>query len=319
MHGFLTDNTCYNKAKRAGGFGMKLERILAILVMILERKVLASELAEKFEVSTRTIYRDMDTLLYAGFPVVALPGKNGGFTMLDTYKLATFTFSEEEKRILLEALEARSEFMLNDSQETLREKITLLQTEKPTSNYIFFDSATQHRKQIEAEVKRKIAYIQKAFTMKKQLDITYIAMDGTETNREISPQKLNLMDGSWYLEAFCHKRAAIRHFKLTRITTLKETNKTSMRIEEDQKQAEGTEEIVLEFPKNQLGKLLDYFLLEEMQMELDLVRVRFQYDPERNIIPFLLMFGSAMKILEPASLQKEYKAEVEKLYFNLNC
>lgn len=91
---------------------MKLERILAILVMILERKVLASELAEKFEVSTRTIYRDMDTLLYAGFPVVALPGKNGGFTMLDTYKLATFTFSEAEKQILLEALEARSEFML---------------------------------------------------------------------------------------------------------------------------------------------------------------------------------------------------------------
>lgn len=103
---------------------MKLERILAILVMILERKVLASELAEKFEVSTRTIYRDMDTLLYAGFPVVALPGKNGGFTMLDTYKLATFTFSEAEKQILLEALEARSEFMLNDSQEILREKIT---------------------------------------------------------------------------------------------------------------------------------------------------------------------------------------------------
>lgn len=101
---------------------MKLERILAILVMILERKVLASELAEKFEVSTRTIYRDMDTLLYAGFPVVALPGKNGGFTMLDTYKLATFTFSEAEKQILLEALEARSEFMLNDSQEILREK-----------------------------------------------------------------------------------------------------------------------------------------------------------------------------------------------------
>ncbi|MBC8845477.1 WYL domain-containing protein, partial [Escherichia coli] len=69
-----------------------------------------------------------------------------------------------------------------------------------------------------------------------------------------------------------------------------------------------TEEIVLEFPKNQLGKLLDYFLLEEMQMELDLVRVRFQYDPERNIIPFLLMFGSAVKILEPASLQNEYKS-----------
>ncbi|MBC1807333.1 YafY family transcriptional regulator [Listeria sp. FSL L7-0993] len=298
---------------------MKLERILAILVMILERKVLASELAEKFEVSTRTIYRDMDTLLYAGFPVVSLPGKNGGFTMLDTYKLATFTFSEAEKQILLEALEARSEFMLNDNQETLREKITLLQTEKPASNHIFFDSATQHRRQIEAEVKRKIAYIQKAFTTNKQLKISYIAMSGTETEREISPQKLNLMDGSWYLEAYCHKRAAVRHFKLTRITALKEIDKAIMEIAEIKYQPGEMERIVLEFPKNQLGKLLDYFLWEEMEIEEDFVRVTFLYDLERQIIPFLLMFGSAVKIIEPASLQKEYKAEVEKLYFNLNC
>ncbi|MBC1545043.1 helix-turn-helix transcriptional regulator [Listeria cossartiae] len=298
---------------------MKLERILAILVMILERKVLASELAEKFEVSTRTIYRDMETLLYAGFPVVSLPGKNGGFTMLDTYKLATFTFSEAEKQILLEALEARSEFMLNDSQETLREKITLLQTDKPASNHIFFDSATQHRRQIEAEVKRKIAYIQKAFTTNKQLKISYIAMSGTETEREISPQKLNLMDGSWYLEAYCHKRAAVRHFKLTRITALKEMDKAIMEIAEIKYQPGEMERIVLEFPKNQLGKLLDYFLWEEMETGEDYVRVTFLYDLERQIIPFLLMFGSAVRILEPASLQKEYKAEVEKLYFNLNC
>lgn len=298
---------------------MKLERILAILVMVLERKVLASELAEKFEVSTRTIYRDMETLLYAGFPVVSLPGKNGGFTMLDTYKLATFTFSEAEKQILLEALEARSEFMLNDSQETLREKITLLQTEKPASNHIFFDSATQHRRQIEAEVKRKIAYIQKAFTTNKQLKISYIAMSGTETEREISPQKLNLMDGSWYLEAYCHKRAAVRHFKVTRITALKEIDKAIMEIAETKYQPGEMERIVLEFPKNQLGKLLDYFLWEEMEIEEDFVRVTFLYDLERQIIPFLLMFGSAVKILEPASLQKDYKSEVEKLYFNLNC
>ncbi|MBF2479533.1 helix-turn-helix transcriptional regulator [Listeria marthii] len=298
---------------------MKLERILAILVMILERKVLASELAEKFEVSTRTIYRDMDTLLYAGFPVVSLPGKNGGFTMLDTYKLATFTFSEAEKQILLEALEARSEFMLNDNQETLREKITLLQTEKPASNHIFFDSATQHRRQIEAEVKRKIAYIQKAFTTNKQLKISYIAMSGTETEREISPQKLNLMDGSWYLEAYCHKRAAVRHFKVTRITALKEIDKAIMEIAETKCGPGEMERIILEFPKNQLGKLLDYFLWEEMEIEEDFVRVTFLYDLERQIIPFLLMFGSAVKILEPVSLQKAYKAEVEKLYFNLNC
>lgn len=168
-------------------------------------------------------------------------------------------------------------------------------------------------------MKRKVAYIQKAFTTNKQLEITYIAMSGAETTREISPQKLNLMDGSWYLEAYCHKRAAIRHFKLTRITSLKEIGKAIMDVEETEHQPAEMKRIVLEFPKNQLGKLLDYFLQEEMETGDDYVRVSFFYDLERNIIPFLLMFGSAVKILEPASLQKDYKSEVEKLYFNLNC
>lgn len=298
---------------------MKLERILAILVLILERKVLASELAEKFEVSTRTIYRDMDTLLYAGFPVVALPGKNGGFMMLDSYKLSTFTFSETEKQILLEALQARSGYVLNETQELLREKITLLQTEKTPTNHIFFDSATQHRQQIEVEVKRKIAHIQKAFTKRKQLEITYVAMDGTETNRQISPQKLNLMDGSWYLEAYCHKRAATRNFKLTRILSLTEIDKEKVALNKIETIEQKLDKVILEFPKNQLGKLLDYFLLEEMEIQTEIVRVTFEYDGSRNIVPFLLMFTSSVKIIAPESLKVKYKKEVEKLYFNLNC
>lgn len=297
---------------------VKLERILAILILILERKVVASELAEKFEVSVRTIYRDMDTLLYAGFPVVALPGKNGGFTMLDSYKLSTFTFSELEKQILLEALQARSGYILSESQEILQEKIALLQTEKPTSNHLFFDSATQHRQQIEAEVKRKIAHIQKAFTTNKQLEITYIAMNGTETKRRISPQKLNLMDGSWYLEAYCHKRAATRSFKLTRIITLKQLNRDIEVLNKIESDVHATSKVILEFPKNQLGKLLDYFLLEEMNIQSDLVRVQFEYDKSKNMIPFLLMFTSSVKVIEPESLKAAYKKEVEKLYFNLN-
>lgn len=298
---------------------VKLERVLAILVLILERKVLASELAEKFEVSTRTIYRDMDMLLYAGFPVVALPGKNGGFTMLDSYKLSTFTFSETEKQILLEALQARSGFVLNENQELLREKITLLQTEKLTTNHIYFDSATQHRQQIETEVKRKMAHIQKAFSANKQLEINYVAMDGTETKRQISPQKLNLMDGSWYLEAYCHKREATRNFKLTRILTLNQLNKEIVVLNKIEKIVHKTNKITLDFPKNQLGKLLDYFLLEEMDIQNEYVRVTFDYDGSKNIIPFLLMFTSSVKIVKPESLKVQYKKEVEKLYFHLNC
>lgn len=100
---------------------------------------------------------------------------------------------------------------------------------------------------------------------------------------------------------------------------MKEIDKAIMEVEETEYQPAEMKRIVLEFPKNQLGKLLDYFLQEEMETGDDYVRVSFFYDLERNIIPFLLMFGSAVKILEPASLQKDYKSEVEKLYFNLNC
>ena len=67
---------------------MKIDRMLTIIVMLLNRdRVSAKELSEKFEVSVRTIYRDIDTINMAGIPIISYPGNNGGFGIMENYKL----------------------------------------------------------------------------------------------------------------------------------------------------------------------------------------------------------------------------------------
>ncbi|MGR5984705.1 helix-turn-helix transcriptional regulator [Bacillus cytotoxicus] len=90
---------------------MKTERMLSILIYLLRKKdiISAEELANTFEVSKRTIYRDIDALSAIGIPIISYLGKNGGFTLIDNYRLDKFTFSEEEKRFLLEGLTLKSE------------------------------------------------------------------------------------------------------------------------------------------------------------------------------------------------------------------
>lgn len=78
---------------------MKIERLLSIIILLLDKQIIsANTLAKNFEVSKRTIYRDIETLEYAGFPIISYPGINGGFGLLDTFKIHSFTFSDYEKQ-----------------------------------------------------------------------------------------------------------------------------------------------------------------------------------------------------------------------------
>lgn len=89
---------------------MKTARMFSILIYLLKRNIVsAEELANEFEVSTRTIYRDIDALSSIGIPIISYLGKNGGFTLIDNYQLDKFTFNDEEKKFLLEGLTLKNE------------------------------------------------------------------------------------------------------------------------------------------------------------------------------------------------------------------
>lgn len=294
--------------------------MFSILIYLLQKKkVSAEELASTFEVSTRTIYRDMDALSSMGIPIISYLGKNGGFTLIDNYQLDKFTFNEEEKKLLIEGLNLKSELFDNHNYSTLQRKIELLKDNKEDDQpMISISASTLHRKTIEEETKSKIKKVLSIIEQGNKIRISYVAQTANFSIRIIQPLKLNFMNGSWYLEAFCESKEALRLFKLTRIRNM-EVIIDQTRHEFMEKTVLPTnaklETITLVYSKSELGKLYDFFTDDEIEvLEDGRIKVTFTYDTNKNLLPFLLMFGRHVKILSPQWLKSDYLNEIKFIY-----
>ncbi|MCZ8534326.1 helix-turn-helix transcriptional regulator [Psychrobacillus psychrodurans] len=297
---------------------IKIERLLSILVALLNKEVVsADELAKKLEVSKRTIYRDIESLGLSGLPVITIHGRNGGVGLMPSYKMDKYLFSDEEKLKIIESLRMQHNILQEDNQ-VLIEKLENLKGDESFSNLSFY-SPTIHRTEIEQETKEKLATLRGAISQKKKLEIKYISLNGDITSRVISPSNIVLTNGSWYLEAYCEKRKDRRMFKLTRI-------REHLLIDEKPIQIEGKEndlttsyeQAELIFHRNQLGKLYDFFLEEEIEIQNNYIKVNFKYDSNRNLTPFLLMFGSTVDVINPQTLKQEYYNELNKIHKKIN-
>lgn len=293
---------------------IKIERLLSILVALLNKEVVsADELAKKLEVSKRTIYRDIESLGLSGLPVITIHGRNGGVGLMPSYKMDKYLFSDKEKLKIIESLRMQHNILQEDNQ-VLIEKLENLKGDESFSNLSFY-SPTIHRTEIEQETKEKLTTLRGAISQKKKLKIKYISLNGDITSRVISPSNIVLTNGSWYLEAYCEKRKDRRMFKLTRI-------REHFLIDEKSIQMEGKEidlttiyeQAELIFHRNQLGKLYDFFLEEEIEIQNNYIKVNFKYDSNRNLTPFLLMFGSTVDVINPQTLKQEYYNELNKIH-----
>lgn len=185
---------------------------------------------------------------------------------------------------------------------------------------ITISSSTLHREMIEEETKIKIKKILFIMDEGNKICISYVAQTANISSRIIQPLKLNFMNGSWYLEAFCESRKALRLFKLTRIRSMEviHDNTRTVYTEKNEYVTNKTakvEKIILQFAKSELGKLYDFFTEDEiMVLEDGSLKVTFNYDINKNLLPFLLMFGRYVKILAPQWLKNEYRNEIELIY-----
>lgn len=299
----------------------KIERILAIIVLLLENELVSTaQLAQRFDVTKRTIFRDIETIELAGFPIISHPGRNGGFSLVDSFKLRTYTYSGEEKQDILNALNIQEGlFGISDQQNTIKEKITLIQ-EKTTQKrqlkkQFSFESPTMHRPEIEAETKMKINQINLSLKQNRKLTIWYVDNKGDHTQRTIHPYELMLMNGSWYIYSYCEERDACRYFKVTRIRqltiqkmTFEPTEYSNSRLIE----SDG-ELIQLRFKKEDLGKLYDYYTEDEIEVGDNHVDVMIYANQQKTILPFLLMFGNGVRVIAPEKLKELHKQEIIKL------
>ena len=190
---------------------MSQGRLFELLCLLLERgRMTAPQLAEHFEVSVRTIYRDIDALSAAGVPVYSTPGKGGGVSLLEGYTLHRAAFTEEEQQ--LTALRSLPGDAGQGTAETLSKLSALFRRREPDW--------------LQVELSRwgsagadnaKFVQLKEAILSRRVLSFTYVGASGQTTRRSVLPARLVFKSRDWYLQGFCLERAAYRTFKLTRM------------------------------------------------------------------------------------------------------
>ena len=196
---------------------MRDSRLFRILYYVLEKgKVTANELSEKFEVSVRTIYRDIDVISSAGIPIYATQGKGGGIEIADDFVLKKSLLSEKEQEQILVALKGL-EGINKQYENELLTKLSAFFKIKNT-NWIEVDFTNWQRGN---EYDELFNDIKLAIINKNIIRFTYFSSNEKETSREVKPIRLLFKGWDWYVYTFCLLRNEFRYFKLSRIRDLK--------------------------------------------------------------------------------------------------
>lgn len=293
---------------------MKESRLFKMIYYILENGcVTAPELAEKFEVSVRTIYRDIDVISSAGIPIYATTGRNGGIQIFENYVLDKAFFSEKEKQDILSALQ--SVLAVNNTYE--KEMLTKLSALFNINSDNWFEvdfsrwgSKTQDNTTFEL--------LKNAVISHKAVCILYVNSYGERGRRKIYPIKMMYRAKEWYIKAYCVDKADFRIFKFNRILEMEILSEEFAPMEYPKSADEpkiSYNKISLCFPKEMAYRVYDEFEGNEIKETENGDLIVFSEMPEDSwLIGYLLSFGTQVTVIEPAYLQKVLADEAKKIY-----
>ena len=189
---------------------MSVSRLFEMLYILLERdRVTATELAQRLEVSVRTVYRDAQALCEAGIPLYAERGREGGLCLLPGCKLSKAYLTEEERRSVLSSLRALEQTGADDGQ-ALRRLSAFWCSDTPDWVQIDLSDWSGHQGPL-------LATLKEAILKRQRLSFAYYGESSQPARREVCPLRLCFKGRAWYLQAFCLLRGAMRLFKLSRI------------------------------------------------------------------------------------------------------
>ena len=283
-----------------------------VVYHLLEKgKSTAPELAEKFEVSIRTIYRDLDAISAAGIPVYATQGKGGGIFIMQDFVLNKSLLSEQEKEQILTALQGISVTENNQSDELLIKLSGLFQSK--VTNWIEVDFSEWYRNTPKSDVFNEI---KSAIFNRNTIRFSYFAREGNYSGRTVEPVKLIFKNKDWYLYGFCLLKNDFRFFKLTRIKDLEISSDTFLRdvgnipkIETAIKN-KNMIQATLKFSPKAAFRVYDEFtdkVSEDCQGNL---YVNIDLPDHETLFSYLLSFGEHVEILEPDHLRSSMKEKL---------
>jgi putative transcriptional regulator len=295
---------------------MQINRLFEMLHMMLNKKnITAKELSEYFEVSVRTVYRDIETLASAGIPVYSLRGKNGGIRLLEGYTLNKSLISQDEQNEIMYALQSLKAANYPESEETLK-KLSLI-FNKSSDNWIEVDFSRYG-----SDDNVLFENIKQAILKKLIIRFTYFNSRGEKSYRAADPLKILFKEKAWYLFAYCHNKKDIRQFKINRIKELILTEEHFDKSMEDfeindEKEAVKRVKVIVEIDKSQAYRVYDEFSEENINKMKDGNFEVIMENPESEwVYGYLLSFGEYLKVKEPERIKKNLFEKIEKMREN---
>jgi predicted DNA-binding transcriptional regulator YafY len=193
---------------------VKIDRMVAIITILLNKgRVTAEELAKRFEVSTRTIYRDIEALSAAGVPVFASKGNGGGIALMENYTLNRTLLTDNESGSILLALQTLQAVNYPEIDAVL-EKLGSMFKNTTAMDWIEVDFSPWGSGPGESF---HFKLIQKAILSRTLIQFDYSGTDGKRSTRIVEPMKLIFKTRAWYLRAWCRTKSDFRTFKITRM------------------------------------------------------------------------------------------------------
>lgn len=304
---------------------MKVDRLISIIMILLNKnRIGAEELANMFSVSKRTIYRDIDAISLAGIPVCAISGVNGGFEIMENYKVENKVFSANDLSAILTGLSGLSDIMKGDELTNALAKVkSFIPADRAKeielkSNQLHIDlNPWTGNRTVTAHIK----IIKTALQKQKVITFKYIALHcEASASRTVEPYQLVLKNSRWYMYAFCKMRNDFRLFKLSRMTDLEICTETveprphSMPILDITDIAEAMQiKITLNIEKTIMDRILDFCPLEDFTDCGDFYCVNFSFIPNDYYYDMLLSFGDKCECLKPPEVRAELQKRIQKL------
>lgn len=301
---------------------MKSNRMFGILCILLEKeRVTAKELANYFEVSVRTIHRDLLDLSSAGFPITSQQGIGGGVSLLPNFRYSKTALNKEDMNFILAGIQGFASIDDSTKIKTLLAKLRFNQGDKMLlENDIIIDFTSWNHNSMIVE---KIKTIRIAIANHQLLEMEYYGGSGY-FHRRVEPYKLIFKQENWYLFGYCKYKEDFRVFKVTRMTNLHTNDETFVDrkdytiplLQNDFANESGTS-ITVRMDKSLEFLAVDFFRLEDMTRADNDIFVTFQTENPQWVFSTFAGFGDKAEVIAPDSLREEMKLflqRAQKLY-----
>lgn len=294
---------------------MQINRLFEMVYILLGKKTItAKQLAERFEVSMRTIYRDINTLSSAGIPIYTNKGKGGGISLIDDFVLNKSILSEQEQNEILVSLQGLHAVQVPDIESVLTKLRGFFN--KQGVNWIDVDFSPWGSNDSERE---KFNLLKTAILNASIVSFDYFSTTGEKSERTVEPLKLVFKGRGWYLYSFCRVKDDFRMFKIIRIKSLSCLKETFIRNipnivwdKPEQSCSDKLITLILKIDARMAYRLYDEFDQEYIVKNADgNFTVTATFPESEWVYGYVLSYGNYVEVLEPKHIREIIRKKIE--------